>query len=224
MLTSKRATVPIILALFLSASLVLVGISWATLASAGRVTLPWSTPPEFRVVYLVGETPLTGARAKAPTLLGEALGAETVGTWQAVLNSNNAKKIDGIVIDKSAVPFLDRQVLREMYNSGSVVATFDVPAAQLADLLDDPCVTADNFGSEPYSGSSFFVSVSYAIEGSPEDIALIRSSKLCDGMVEGVKGAASGTRTWQTDNLLTDNDYNVFARVLVAQMQNMRPQ
>lgn len=220
---SKRVTILAALALCFALGLMLLGVTWNNLASAGRFTLPWTTPPNFRVVYLAADRGLTNTRSKAPMLLKNALSAETVNNWHQVLDADQTRQIDALIIDKSALSEVNKQELQALYSRGAVVAMFDVPVSNIANLLDDPCLIEDNFGMEAYSGSSFFVSVSHLIQGSPEDIARIRSTKPCGGFVEGVTSPGAGiTLTKQTDNLLTDNDYNVFVQVLAAQMQTVR--
>jgi|GEM_PF-6989361 hypothetical protein len=211
------------LAICFIVGLTILMLAWNDLASAGRYSLPWNAPPNFRVVYLATNNGLTKTRAKAPMLLKDALGAETVNTWRQVLGADQARQIDALVIDKSALSQVNKQELKTLFGRGIVITMFDVPASNVASLLEEPCLTEDNFGTEAYSGSSFFVSVSRLIQGTPEDIARIRSTKPCGGFVEGVTSPGAGvTLTKQTDNLLTDNDYNAFAQVLTAQMQTMR--
>lgn len=163
-----------ILALCLAISLTIIGVAWSNL-SAGSFALPSNSPTKFRVVYFGPDTGASVVRAKAPTLLKAALGAETAKNWQAVMNADRAKQIDALVIDKSALSRLNAKDLKQLYARGTLIAAFDVPAVKLAALLDDPCITQDNFGLEPYSGSAFFVSVSQLIQGTPKDVAWVNN-------------------------------------------------
>lgn len=200
----------------------------AILGSAGNISIPDKTtlardfPQNFRVLYFAADTDAAPLRAKAPALLKESLGADTVKKWRDVLAADQAQKIQALVIDKSALPDVNNADLKRFYRDGVIVAIFDIRANELVRLLDDPCLVQDGFGAEPYISPFFFVSVSHLIQGTPEEIALIRATKPCGGMVEGVTGPTAGvTITKQTDNLLTENDYATFARVLTTQLQTM---
>ncbi|MFQ5855728.1 MAG: hypothetical protein ACE5LU_08820 [Anaerolineae bacterium] len=187
---------------------------------ADAVSLPWDSPPGYRIVYLLAEGVVPADSPIAPSRLEATLGAQTAHTWREVVSLDEPTPIEALVIHDSALSMVDRDWLASAYRRGVVIGAFDVYAPALADLLDDPCIAADGFAAEPYS-SSFYVIVSRLILGQPDDVALIEAGP-CRGPVAGVRHPAGGTGGRSTYTITNVSDYNIFARVLVGHIEGIQ--
>jgi hypothetical protein len=189
---------------------------------AGGLPLPWNSPPNHRIVYLVADDSLAADSLMAPSTLQATLGAQTVHAWDAVLAFDASAPIDALVIHDSALSAVDKEWVADAYARGVVVAFFNSYAPAVANLVQDPCIATKGFADEPYAGA-FWVVVSRLLVGQPEDVALIRSSGSCPGeQVPGVRGETRQVSGRSQNTLLNTDDSTLFARTLVRHIEDIK--
>lgn len=221
----------ILLISFIVISLLVVGIGLAVrfqknTAQAGvyePIILPWTTPPDYRVVYLVSDRAALEQSMVAPSRLEEILGVRTVTSWKEVIEQDRQGPIDALIIHNSAISAVDKTWVKKAYRKGAVIAVFNVYAPALAELLDVPGIAQGGFASEPYPGD-FFIVVSRLILGKPEDVA--RAQEALDAGIEepAVPAGNHLTSTWgrSQDQLIYEDSLNRFALVLVSHLEDIQ--
>lgn len=189
---------------------------------ADIVPLPWTTPPKYRILYLLAPGAVAPNSLMAPARLEAALGVETVYSGQEVLALDRMSPADALVLHASALTMLDPNWLSEAYWRGTVVGVFNVHARQLAELVKDLCVSRGGFASEPYP-SDFYVAASHIVVGPPEDAALVKSSGYCgEKEVLGVQGQVAELLARSADQLSGESGFNQFARALVNHLDAVK--
>lgn len=209
-------------------SLAILGLLLATFlvvpapTRAGIVPLPWSTPPKYRILYLLAPEAVAPNSSMAPARLEAALGVETVYSGHEVVAQDQLAPVDALVIHASAITMLDSEWLSKTYWRGTVVGVFNVDALQLAEIVQDLCISRGEFASEPYPGD-FYLAASHIVVGPPEDVALVKSSGYCgEKQVQGVQGQLAELLARSTDQLLGESEFNQFARALVNQLDAVK--
>jgi hypothetical protein len=157
------------------------------------IDLPWASPPDYHIVYLVDSTIPLSDTPLDPLYLEAALSTTTVNSWQSVVEKDSARPLDALLIHDSTLSMIDLEWLRAAYRRGVVIAVFNTYAPELTDILNDPYIARDNFASEPYPGD-FYVIASQLVS---------------------IRGRA-------TDSLVDQGSTNGFIRVLVAKIENIR--
>lgn len=211
-----------VLAFFIAAALVSLSARPERIR-AGGLPLPWTSPPGYRIVYLLADEALAAESLMAPSRLEATLGARTVFKWDELLALDKSAPIDALVVHDSALPMVDRDWIVGAYGRGVVIGAFNVHGPEVAELLRDPCIATEGFASEPYPGA-FWVIVSRLVVGQPEDVALIKAASDFCGKQEVVGvGNQAGEHFGRSQNsLLNVDDYNVFARILVDNIEDIR--
>lgn len=202
-------------------AIVVLGLAARSSAGTPIIELPWNSPPPYRIVYFSMEGTIPNDSPLAPSRLATILGARTVHNWSEIPKLDQSAPIDALVIHNSALPEVDNIWLVDTYQRGMTVATFNVYAPELAELLNDPCIAADGFASEPYP-DSFYVIASHLILGQPEDVARIREANLCgEKQVPGIKNWVRERIDRSTDSLDKTDDDKRFAIVLVGHLRGI---
>jgi hypothetical protein len=119
------------------------------------VELPWDTPPDHRIVYLIADGAVAKNSVVAPEKLEATLGVQPVNRWDDVVSLDAAQSIDALIIHDSVLSQVNRHWIASAYERGVVIAVFNVYAPELAELVDDNCITKDGFASEPYPGDFY---------------------------------------------------------------------
>ena len=212
-------------------ALIVVGISLKLrfqddTAQAGiptPITLPWTTPPNYRIVYLVSDRTAAEQSVVAPSRLEEALGVRTVTSWDGVLAQERQGLVDSLILHNSAISAVEKAWLKNAYRRGVVIAAINIYAPTLAELLDAPGIAKDGFASEPYSGE-FFVVVSRLVLGKPEDVIRVQEA-LDSGTDEPtIQSNNSVISTWgrSQDQLTYPDSPTRFALVLVSHLEDIK--
>lgn len=187
------------------------------------IKLPWTTPPNYRIIYIIPDRAIVKNSIVVPSRLEEVLGANTVTSWNDVLEQNRRDPIEALVIHNSAISQVDKAWLTDAYRQGVVIAVFNVYAPTLAEMLDAPGVSSDGFASEPYPGE-FYVIVSRLALGPPEDVAGVQKA-LNAGAEEPIVSTNAYISTYwgrSTDQLTDEDSLNRFALSLVSHMEGIR--
>jgi hypothetical protein len=131
-------------------------------------TIPTSTitvPPNANgqhILYIVDE--LTPPSALAPTIRTLFEPTEVKG-WDFVAHLTPSTRIDSIIID-GTIPIkrINAEWVAWAYDHEVKIVALDRYTIELAEIVDDPSITADNWvtGDDPYPGH-FYVAVSRSI-------------------------------------------------------------
>lgn len=221
---SKKWLVPLLLAVIFGIGfLVYVQKEGVRANFPPHLGLPWTTPPNFQIVYLVVDPAVLEQSRLAPSRLREVLGAHLATSWEEVIILNRERPVEALIIHKSAVPLLDSDWLAEAYRKGVVIATFNVDVPALENILQTSGIAEEGFVSEPYP-SDFFIVVSRLALGKKEDVELVNDA-LDSGSKEPIVPAEEYiTYTWgkSQDQMIYEDSLNRFAMVLVSHLEDIR--
>jgi hypothetical protein len=166
------------------------------------ITVPWATPPDYRIVYLVND-PSVDTTTLSPSRLEAILGTHAVTSWEEVLSLDNVTPIDALIIHNSAISQVDSAWLSQAYRRGVVIAVFDVYASTLAEILDAPGITLDKFASEPYPGDFYII------------VSQIEIGSLDNGQANSFSGRS-------TDEITDSDSLNRFAMSFVTHLDDIK--
>jgi hypothetical protein len=179
---------------------------------------------KYHIVYLVKEGAVERNSLMAPSRLEDAniLGVQVAHSWDKVLTLDRAAPVDALIIHNSAISLVDQDWVSNAYRQGIVIATFNIYAPELANLVEDPCIAKDNFASESYS-VPFYVSIARLTMGQPEDVALIERDQTCgEEAVIGIQHPARVMRNRSTYELNSNSDYNIFKHDLASKFEQIK--
>jgi hypothetical protein len=135
-----------------------------------------------------------------------------------------AASMEALIIDVSVLDDIDNNAIAQLYRQGVVIASFNIPVAEFADLLNDRCILNDEFASEPYRGSYFVIASQLTLGDLQQDVEriLIGRQSTCVGGAPGVAGYVTGYQGRATSTLDTEDDLHIFSQVLLRQVQGVR--
>jgi hypothetical protein len=216
---SRSKRLPVFLLILGLAAILIVGIPVLASIFQLPIVAPASVPPDARIVYLTNNIDAPASDLTSAARVTQALGAQPVNSWNAVLEADQASPIDAIIIDASALSMVDKSWASYAYRRGTVIAGFNISGSEMANLLSDPCIAAGNFAND--DSGSFFLVVSRTITGSSEDIGRVEtefSSTCGERGAEGVQGTTSLNFRRTTERLESDNTFNIFTQILASHL------
>lgn len=180
-----------------------------------EVTLDVASLAEKRIVYLVSAS-LDPAESglRATERVAEVFPVQIAFTWDDFTELEAEQPADALIIDVSALDQVDAEWLANAYRNGVLIATFNVPVDQFAELVDDQLLTLDGFAADPYPGD-FFIMASSAHEGCAPD-AEATEEPLSRGQTTSI-----GSRSSATNTLDTVEDLQFFAHLLERQLEDI---
>jgi hypothetical protein len=79
----------------------------------------------------------------------------------AALEPTALEALDVLIVDQSALTFVDPEDIADAYDASVVVFVLNIPVEQFSELIDEPRITFDNFAANPYPGD-FFIYTAWA--------------------------------------------------------------
>lgn len=137
--------------------------------------LPWTTPPDFHIVYLLTDPSAVEQSRLASSQLSKVLAARLATSWEEITALNRERPIEAVIIHESAVPLLDGDWLAKAYREGVVIATFNVDVQTLESILNTSGLAEEGFVSKPYP-ADFSIVVSRLALGKKEDVELVNEA------------------------------------------------
>lgn len=186
--------------------------------------LPWTTPPDFQIVYLVADPAALEQSRVSPARLEAVLGVRVATSWEDTLALNRQRPIEALLIHGSAIPLVNSDWLAEAYRKGVVIAAFNVDAPTLENILKTSGSAEDGFASEPYP-SDFFIVVSRLAMGKKEDAVDLVNDALDSGTEEPIVPAKDHIEyLWakSQDQMIYEDSLNRFAMVLVSHLEDIK--
>jgi hypothetical protein len=150
------------------------------------------------------------------------LGVLTAHNTKELLALDKAASLHAVIIHNSALSMIDKNWLINAYQSGVVIAMFNVNGPQLADLLNASCIANDGFATEAYSGPHYTI-VSRLYLGSPGDVDRLKKAQDFCGkkQVTGITSLASEQFARASGNIDNASDYDTFSHVLISYVQGI---
>lgn len=194
--TSRKYILLGVLAIVLALSMFMLHLVNSPESTEVGISKPfWQNLSYYQIVYLLADDTRVANSPMAPFNLQEKLGAQVVYTWEEVLAHAQAAPIGVLIIHDSALPLVDRVWIANAYRRGVVIAGFNLYGPQMANLVNDPYLTRDNFGIEPYPGS-FYIATSFSTDYTRR---------------------SSGRSTYELNN---NNDFVFFAHAIANHLKN----
>lgn len=193
---------------------------------ADTVSLPWTNPPDYTIVYLLPPETDVDEQLMSKNL-ETTLGAQTVYTWSELRSLEASRSLDALIIHAAALPKAesqDQEWVANLYNDGVVVALFNAYAPDLADLVNDHCIAEDEFASEPYA-DDFYVLAYRLVLGQSDDLARVKEAyaESCgEEPAEGVEHRTRLSRGRATHAISNTSDFNIFANVLANKVEGIK--
>lgn len=174
----------------------------------------------FRIAVLTHEELSTGLNEA----LESSFQANFVSTWDEVIDAEGMSGLDGLVIHASALATIDDVWVSEHYRAGLVVAGINIPVEEMANLIDNPCLSNDEFANEPYS-TDFFISTYEFVIGdnlSESQEVVANQHRFCgSSTLPNLSGVVSYSSSRATSSLASDEDYQAFISIFGDHMSDV---
>lgn len=192
--------------------------------SAARFNTQADTPTTGQqILYLVDESQIAADSQRHPNAVAKYLDVTIVN--ESNIDSVSVQDADAIIIDRSALPFVDRDAVRRAYAQAALVAVFSIPVETFSDLINDPCILQDGFASEPYPGEHFIMAYSYVTGALRTDVEKLKAHTraTCGSTVAaGIEGSAGGGWSAAQSELDTDFELRRFALIVEEKLNSIQ--
>jgi hypothetical protein len=134
----------------------------------------------------------------------------------AALEPELLEALDVLIIDQSALTFINPEDITDAYDASVVVFGLNIPVTELSRLVDDTRLTRDNFAADPYPGD-FFIYTAQSVTGdNPDEVARVDEAARSgnDDPFPPVMGRVSSSYSAGQNNLITPRDFEIFNAVL----------
>ncbi|MFN8529139.1 MAG: hypothetical protein U0670_11040 [Anaerolineae bacterium] len=147
-----------------------------------------------------------------------------VSTWDDVIDPTGISGLNGLVLHASALDVIDEAWVAERYRAGLVIAGINIPVEELANLIDNPCLSNNEFAGEPYR-TDFFISTYEVVIGdnlSESQQVIDNQHRICgSSTLSNISGAVSYASSRATSSLSSDEDYQVFVSIFKDHMSDV---
>jgi hypothetical protein len=150
---------PLVGLIFITAILV---ITFLLVARPGQDSLAYTRPSAegLTILYLVDASKIPADSYRQPDVLRRDLSStiQVIDNGQAAaasLEDEALEALDVLIVDQSALTFINPEDITDAYDASVVVFGLSIPVTELSRLVDDTRLTFDNFAANPYSGDFY---------------------------------------------------------------------
>ncbi len=184
---------------------------------------------EYTVLYLVDEGQIPADSYRHPDVLLQHLSdnINVVSNSEDAadaLASANLDSLDLLIVDHSALEFVEPDDIAAAFDASVVVVGLNIPVKQLSSLIDDSRIIQDGFATDPYPGDFFIYAFQSVTGEKPSEVARVRQAARLgsDKPLPRITGKISSSFSAGQNTLDTPTDLEIFIAVIGSRVKGER--